>query len=160
MVDLRVLSTEDWPLWERARVAALTEAPHAFKARLSDWDNGGREQWRARLSLPGACNVVAMRGESPAGLVRGLPGDGGTGELRSLWVAPGARGQGVGDRLVETVAAWALRSGRTTLKLAVIPGNLAAVALYERHGFVTTGEPGDPLPGGAAREQVMARNLR
>ncbi|CAI4154572.1 hypothetical protein CCOS2040_04625 [Streptomyces albidoflavus] len=37
MVELRVLaSDDDWPVWQQARPAALSEAPHAFKARLAD----------------------------------------------------------------------------------------------------------------------------
>ncbi|WP_026047804.1 MULTISPECIES: GNAT family N-acetyltransferase [Streptomyces] len=160
MVSLRIMTPDDWPLWQEIRVAALTDAPHAFRARLADWPRGGREEWRARLAIPGSRNLVALREGRPVGMVRGVPGDGGTSELRSLWVSPEARGGGVGDRLVEAVTAWALRSGSTALRLAVIPGNESAAALYRRHGFVATGEHGDVLPDGVTREQVMVRRLR
>lgn len=93
-------------------------------------------------------------------MVRGIPVDSETSELRSLWVSPEARGDGVGDRLIEAVTTWALRSGSTTLKLAVIPGNESAIALYRRNGFLVTGEQGDLLPDGVTREQVMAKRLR
>ncbi|MGE6746847.1 hypothetical protein [Streptomyces niveus] len=49
--------------------------------------------------------------------------------------------------------AWARRSGATALKLAVIPGNDPAVAVYARNGFVLTAD-------GVTREQVMAKTLR
>ncbi|WNF01856.1 GNAT family N-acetyltransferase [Streptomyces luomodiensis] len=160
MVKLQIITSDDWPLWQEIRVAALTEAPHAFRSRLADWHRGGQEQWRARLAIPGSYNVVALRGSLPVGMVRGIPGDGETSELRSLWVSPEARGDGVGDRLIEAVTTWALRSDSTTLKLAVIPGNEPAIALYQRHGFVATEEPGDLLPGGVTREQVLAKRLR
>lgn len=157
MVSLRTITSDDWTLWQEVRVAALTDAPHAFKARLADWHRGGQEQWRARLAIPGAYNVVALRGSTPVGMVRGVPGDGETSELRSLWVSPEARGGGVGDRLIEAVTAWA---GSTRLKLAVLPGNQSAIALYRRNGFVATDELGDLLPDGTAREQVMTKSLR
>ncbi|RMB80389.1 GNAT family N-acetyltransferase [Streptomyces shenzhenensis] len=161
MVSLQNITADDWLLWQEIRVAALTDAPYAFKARLADWHRGGKEQWRAHLAIPGAFNVVARQGgRLPVGMVRGIPADSETSELRSLWVSPEARGDGVGDRLIEAVTTWALRSGSTTLKLAVIPGNESAIALYRRNGFIVTEELGDLLPDGVTREQVMAKRLR
>ncbi|WP_329032952.1 GNAT family N-acetyltransferase [Streptomyces sp. NBC_01725] len=160
MVRLRILTTNDWPLWREARLAALTEAPHAFKSRLADWDRGGEERWRARLETPGTYNVVASLNGRTAGMASGVPGEGGVCELRSVWVGPGARGLGVGNRLIAAVETWARRSGATTLKLAVIPGNESAVALYRRNGFVLTDERGDLLPDGVTTERVMAKPLR
>ncbi|WP_329388153.1 hypothetical protein [Streptomyces sp. NBC_01716] len=72
MVRLQVLTPNDWPLWRDARLAALTEAPHAFKSRVGDWHRGGEARWRARLETPGAYNVLAslklavIPGNSPA----------------------------------------------------------------------------------------------
>lgn len=159
MVRLRVLTTSDWPLWREARLAALTEAPHAFKSRLGDWDRGGEELWRARLETPGTYNVVASLDERTVGMASGVPGDGGVCELRSVWVGPDARGLGVADRLIAAVETWARQSDATTLKLAVIPGNEPAVALYRRNGFVLTDERGALLSDGMTTEQVMAKPL-
>lgn len=47
-----------------------------------------------------------------------------------------------------------------TLRLPVMPDNGRAIALYGRHGFTDTGEPGDLLRDGTGREQVMAKVLR
>lgn len=107
MVRLRVLTASDWPLWREVRLAALGEAPHAFKSRLEDWDNGGQELWRARLLMPAAHNLVALLDGRPVGMAAGLPEGSGVCELRSVWVGPRARGRGVGDRLVAAVDAWA-----------------------------------------------------
>ncbi|MFD5921595.1 GNAT family N-acetyltransferase [Kitasatospora sp. NPDC058201] len=179
MADLRILTPADpadWPVWRDARLAALADAPHAFRVRSADWHHGGEARWRARFDRPDAVHVVAVRDDGrPVGLACGLPGpDGGdhgagtggdgaderVGELRSVWVGPAARGQGVGDRLIAAVEEWARRAGSTSLRLAVIPGNEAAVALYRRHGFAPTGAPGGLLPDGVTRELVMAKRLR
>ncbi|PZG73113.1 GNAT family N-acetyltransferase, partial [Streptomyces sp. NTH33] len=48
----------------------------------------------------------------------------------------------------------------TTLKLAVIPGNESAIALYQRNGFIIAEELGDLLADGVTRERVMAKALR
>jgi ribosomal protein S18 acetylase RimI-like enzyme len=52
-----------------------------------------------------------------------------------MWVAPEARGRGVGDALIAAVEQWARRSGAGTLLLSVAAGNAAAAALYRRNGF-------------------------
>lgn len=153
MVILRVLTPDDWPIWRAVRLAALTEAPQAFSVSLADWDRGGEEMWRARLALPGTHNVVAVLGDQPVGIARGVPGADGY-ELHSVWVSPEVRGQGVGDRLLAEIEDWATRSGAPALRLAVYPDNAAAVALYERHGYVVTDEPADH-PG----EVTMIKSL-
>ncbi|WP_413103852.1 GNAT family N-acetyltransferase [Streptomyces sp. Inha503] len=162
MVRLRVVTTDDWPLWRDVRRTALAEAPHAFKSRLADWHRGGEERWRARLEIPGAYHVVALLNGRAVGMAGGMPGDGDgrPPELRSVWVSPEARGHGVGGRLIGAVEAWALRAGATALRLAVIPDNAPAIALYERHGFAATREPGDLLSDGVTRELVMVKALR
>ncbi|MEE1800549.1 GNAT family N-acetyltransferase [Streptomyces sp. JV176] len=160
MVHLRVLTTGDWPLWREVRLAALGEAPRAFKSRLAEWHSGGEERWRARLAMPSAYNIVALLDGRTAGMATGLPGDSDTCELRSVWVSPRDRGRGVGDQLIAAVQAWARESGATALKLAVFPGNEAAIALYRRNGFVVTGELGCLLADGATRELVMVKRLR
>lgn len=166
MVTVRQLDAGEWPLWRAVRLAALAEAPEAFKARLADWDHGGEARWRARWEHSGGCHVVALRDGRAIGMACGLPaqgdtgGEGGVRELRSVWVGPEGRGRGVADRLLATVEEWARRSGGTRLRLAVLPGNAPALALYRRHGFVATDEPGELLSDGVTRERVLAKTLR
>lgn len=160
MVTLRVLTTDDWPLWRTLRLAALTDAPQAFKVRLADWDRGEEDRWRARLEIPGAYHVAALLDGHAVGMASGLPGDGDIRELRSVWVSSEVRGRGIGNRLITAVETWALRSGGAALKLAVLPGNEPAMALYQRNGFIATGEPGDVPPDGTVREHVMVKTLR
>ncbi|MBO1419402.1 GNAT family N-acetyltransferase [Streptomyces sp. FH025] len=160
MPTLRTLTADDWPLWRDLRLAALTDAPHAFKRGLADWHRGGEERWRARLHLPGALHVAALLDGLPVGLVGGVPGEADdVRELRSLWVGPRARGRGVADRLIEEVERWARATGGRTLRLAVLPGNEPALALYHRHGFVPLAEPGEPLDDGVTRELLLAKPL-
>ncbi|MEU6426766.1 GNAT family N-acetyltransferase [Microbispora sp. NPDC046973] len=163
MFELRVLSEDDWRIWRELRLVALAEAPHAFGSTLSEWQGVGdrEERWRARLAIPGSHNVIAMIDGRPVGMVSGVPTE--TADeamLISLWVSPSARGKGVADRLITEVERWAMldRAART-LRLAVMPDNRQAIALYERHGFKDTGEPGDLPRDGVGREQAMAKAL-
>jgi len=151
MVDVRVVGADEWPLWRDVRLAALTRSPEAFRSRLADWAHGGERQWRERLTLPGAHNLVAERDGAPVGLARGVPAGDGVVELHSVWVHPDARGCGVGARLVEAVETWARGRGARTLRLGVLADNDGAVALYRRLGFAATEDDG--------REIVMAKRL-
>ena len=64
----------------------------------------------------------------------------GTAALTSLWVEPGSRGHGIGDRLVIAMVEWARAAGFRQVLLWVTGGNLKAEALYSRNGFSRTGE--------------------
>ena len=56
-----------------------------------------------------------------------------------LMVAASHRRRGIGTALLEAAVEWARRSGVTKLELHVFPWNTAAIALYEKFGFVREG---------------------
>ena len=148
MITRQVLSADDWPVWRDLRRAALAESPAAFGSLLADWTGPGdtEQRWRERLdSVP--FNLVLLVDGRPAGMVSATaPDDDGAVELISLWVAPTARGRGVGDAAIDAVVGWAAEHHPDApVVLAVKAGNAAAIHLYERHGFVDEGiSPDDP----------------
>ncbi len=156
--ELHELGPDDWRAWRSIRLAALAESPGAFTTALADWQGAGdaEHRWRDRLaSVP--FNAVARRGGRDIGMVSALPhADQGTVELVSLWVAPEARGSGVGDALVGAVADWAARGGARSLVLRVMEDNHAAQRLYRRHGLRRTDQGGDAGPD---RQIEMGRPL-
>lgn len=144
------------------RLAALGEAPYAFGSRLADWEGDGdvEGRWRSRLGIPESHNVVAMLDDQAAGMASGVPTSHvGVVELISMWVAPGARGLGIGDALVGEIERWAQSIGARVLRLCVAEDNTKAASLYQRHQFHYTGELGDLMPDGIHREQVMEKVL-
>lgn len=160
MIVLRVLTSDDWPTWRGLRLQALADAPSAFGSALADWQGDGdtEDRWRSRLELPASHNLVALLDGEPVGMASGVPTGEAASELISMWVAPPARGRGVGDALVLGVEAWARARGADTLELAVFEGNDAAAALYERHGFADTGRR-QVGPDGVRQERVLAKAL-
>lgn len=60
-------------------------------------------------------------------------------ELQSLAVEPAARRSGIGSALLECLLEWSREHGYRALHLEVRAGNLPAIALYRRFGFVQTG---------------------
>jgi ribosomal protein S18 acetylase RimI-like enzyme len=163
VIEIKVLRPDDWELWRELRQAALEEAPYAFGATLADWQgDGDREQrWRLRLEIPGSLNLIAYLDGVPVGMGSGIPAEGDSEgvEVISFWVSPAARGRGVGDRLLGEIESWAAGQGARTMRLSVMPGNAAALALYARQGLRETGEKGDPTPDGTGFEVVMAKTL-
>ncbi|MFI6172532.1 GNAT family N-acetyltransferase [Nocardia sp. NPDC051052] len=142
MIGVRVVGSDDWQVWRELRLAALADAPEAFASQLADWQGDGdqEERWRGRLSIPGSCNVIAVLDGRPVGMVSGFPGArDGVAELGTLWVSRVARGQGIGDRLVQAVERWAMQAGIGMLLLTVSPDNERAIALYRRNGFDDAG---------------------
>ena len=130
--------------WQRARsirLRALQDTPDAFGATYERDVAITEERWRSRLGSEESATFVALVDGKDVGLVAGAAYDSDAG-LYSMWVAPEARGQGVGDALVEAVIAWARQRGHAKLYLDVGDENRAAIALYSRHGFEPTGHTG------------------
>lgn len=148
MIDVLVLTPDDWQLWRKLRLAALAEAPEAFGSTLADWSGLGdtEQRWRARLAnVP--LNLALTMGGEPVGMVSATaPGFDEEVELISLWVAPAGRGRGVGDEALRQVAAWAHdQHPGHDLVLSVRTDNRPARALYDRHDFIDAGpSPDDP----------------
>ncbi|MBO0767218.1 MAG: GNAT family N-acetyltransferase [Solirubrobacterales bacterium] len=150
MIEAQVLGPDEWRVWRHLRLEALEEAEGAFRATLAQWIGPGdtEERWRARLSdVP--LNIVLRSDGAPVGMVGARVRKDDTVELISMWVAPFARGRGVGDAAVRAVVCWA---GPREVVLHVKPDNEPAIALYERHGFVDAGQSPE-----AADERLMRR---
>jgi ribosomal protein S18 acetylase RimI-like enzyme len=143
MIEVQVLGPDDWQLWRKLRLEALTESASAFSSTLAQWTGPGdtEERWRARLSTV-PMNVVLRLRDAPAGMVSASVRADGTVELISMWVTPSARGCGVGDAAVRAVAKWA---DRREVVLSVKADNEPAIGLYQRHGFIDAGRSPDDV---------------
>ena len=78
----------------------------------------------ARLDgKPIGCGALKFHGDAPA-------------ELKRMWVAPRARGLGVGRRLLEELERHARDAGVTIVRLETNHALTEAIALYRRSGYV------------------------
>lgn len=106
--------------------------------------------------------LIAWRGEEALGIVALKavePDESGTCEIKRLWVAPAARGLGLGRALAEAAIQAAEGAGCGRLVLETAPQTMArAVALCRILGF----DESAPYPGATGAEGIacMARALR
>ncbi|SDE11349.1 L-amino acid N-acyltransferase YncA [Paracoccus isoporae] len=144
------------------RLDALRRAPEAFGSSFSDWEERPLEDFAARLA---GCEMWAA-GPAPgsplavASWENGIsPAEPDLGWVMSVYVAPQARGQGLGDAIFARMIGNATAAGMTRMGLHVGQNNLAAQRLYARAGFVATGGP-PMLNGRGIWEIEMRRMLR
>lgn len=141
MVAVEPIGAAQWARARTTRLRALRDTPDAFSSTAAQESTLPEHDWRARLERTDAVTLLAVVGGVDVGMVVGAPhheqpADAG---LYAMWVAPEARGQGVGDALITAVADWARTAGYPRLRLDVADANARAVRLYERMGFAPTG---------------------
>ena len=136
---IRQLNTAEVERFRAIRMRGLRDAPAAFGTTFGEACQWSLERWSALFSSLVA--FVAVAEDRDVGLVRCAPDleVGGAARLGSLWVAPEARGRGVGSALVEAVVRWARAEGFNEILLDVADDNHAAGALYDSLGFAPTG---------------------
>lgn len=116
--------------------AGIATGSATFQAEVPTW-----EEFDAG-HLPGH-RLVALDGDDVLGWVAVSPVSGrcvyaGVVE-HSLYVAPGARGRGVGRTLLDAVLASARDGGIWTVQAGVFPQNTASLALHAAAGFRVVG---------------------
>ena len=152
---IRRLDPGEWREYRALRLRALRDAPAAFASTHAGEAARDDDYWRERASRDGSAIFVADDfGAMAIGYVAGE----GRVELISLWVAPEARGRGLGTALCERVVEWAEDAGAEEVTLWVNEANAAALGLYERAGFAATGarKPLPSTPGAVEIELALA----
>jgi GNAT superfamily N-acetyltransferase len=160
MILVREITAGDWELMRGVRLAALSEAPYAFGSTYAREVAFTEEMWRGRVNERSVTFFAHedSADSAPAGLA-GVYVEDGDPDLVSMWVRPSARGLGVGKVLVEAAASWAKQNDFGALFLWVTESNAPARRLYERCGFLPTGER-QPLPSDPALQEIrMSRTL-
>lgn len=149
-VTIEVVTPDDWLLWRSLRRRALSHDADAFGSTLEAEAAYDEATWRARVGR--GRMVVAYLEEQPVGMAGTMEPEPGVHQVVSMWVAPEARGQGVGSLVLDDVVAAAKAVG-ARVRLQVAEGNPAR-RLYERAGFVDTGSR-EPIRAGSASLKVL-----
>ena len=84
---------------------------------------------------PSGTFLLALSGQTPVGCVSLRPLTTVLAEVKRLWIAPAARGQGLARRLMQTVEDHARSLGHTALTLDTNEHLPEAIALYSNTGW-------------------------
>ena len=146
MIAVRAFEPEEWALLKRTRLAALSDAPHAFSSTLAKEEVLPDEHWAALAGetgrFAGNRSFLAARGDAVVAMAGCFPETPVRFRLVAMWVCPQARGEKVGASLLGAVETWARARGGTELMAAVFNSNRPAITFYRKHGF----EPVVPDP--------------
>ena len=162
-MEIRRLTATDAAAFQALRLRALRENPEAFGSTYADEVNRPVDAVAARLGADPTESVVLAAARAPGAPLAGVVGcyrEGGrkrrhVGVVWGMFVAPEARGRGLGRALLVALVAEARAwPGLEQLTLTVVPENAAARALYVRHGFRSVG-----LAARALRDEVRYYDL-
>ncbi|HET8663272.1 MAG TPA: N-acetyltransferase [Nocardioides sp.] len=150
MAELRLLAPDDWEDFREIRMKALADSPDAFGSTLEREQGFTEADWRRRLTGP----VYVIDEPRPVS-VGGIFDNAGSPHVWGMWTDPAHRGRGHARRILD-----ALIPPGTRAQLDVNVSNGAARAVYERYGFVGTGQLEPLRPGSDQRIELMVLTRR
>jgi GNAT superfamily N-acetyltransferase len=145
MTNVERLGENDWVAFREIRLRSLLDSPDAFGSTYGEESSQVEHAWRdwtAGRWRGGDAGVFAVRGaDAFIGIATGAEyeAEPGVAYVYAMWVAPDARGAGVGRALLEAVAGWARGRGCERLVLRVTETNEGARRFYAVCGFAETG---------------------
>lgn len=145
-MSIRRVTPADGVLLRDVRLRALRTDPLSFGSsyeREAAYPDERWDEWVAEdAEGEEAVTFFAMQGPEAVGLV-GAYRDGeepGVYHVIAMWVAPEARGQGLGRALLEEVEGWIASCGGREVQLSVTERAEAAAHLYARAGYDLDGK--------------------
>jgi GNAT superfamily N-acetyltransferase len=165
MARIRLIGDEDWTAFREIRLRSLLDSPDAFGSTYAEESSATEGAWRdwatGRWQSGTAAVFLAEDDGRAVGTATGTAYDATPGEAHvyAMWVAPDARGAGVGRALLDAVARWARDRGCGRLALTVTETNAPARAFYDACGFVEMGDRAPLREGSALEFLTMRRKL-
>lgn len=114
-----------------------TSTPQPWNPDLDDIPRHFAAFWVAEIDeeVVGMAGLVPIDDDVPTSVIAGFVTRQDGIRLTRMRVAPEWQRHGIGSRLVETILAWAREWGSIHVVLETTTEQVAAIALYRRHGF-------------------------
>ena len=159
-VEIRRIRSDEAVAHREIRLRALADAPLAFGTTHAQASARPPEWWQSRTKEIATSERSALFVADGRDGLLGLLGveleEPGRAEFISMWVAPEARGTGLGQQLMNAASVWASERGIAAFELWVTEGNEHAIALYQAYGFVFSGET-RPHPSQPQLREIQMR---
>ena len=135
-IEIRSMEADDWPAVSQIYGDGIATGNATFETTVpgwETWDRGHSDDCRLVAVTDG--KVVGWAALSPVSsryVYRGVA------EV-SVYIAPSARGVGVGTALLGALTVASEEAGYWMLQTSIFPENEVSVALHEKHGFRIVG---------------------
>lgn len=161
---VRPLRPDEWETWRDLRLRALAESPDAFRQTLEGEAALPEDLWkelahRSAEHPDGETWVAELDGAPVGQAFSRVKEDRSTLGIGAMWVAPEARGRGVGRALLDAAEAWGKARGCTNVSLSVTEGNSSAERLYRAAGYEPTGSTESLRDGSPLQCVELAKGL-
>jgi ribosomal protein S18 acetylase RimI-like enzyme len=161
-MEIRRVRPEEWEAHRAIRLRALESDPDAFGATLAEALAEDDAAWQRRVERPSGMAFVAVADDGRfVGMANGGPAMDHPefAGVYGMWVAPEARGQGIGGALLDAVEGWAREAGYDHIGLGVTTTNEPAIRLYAGHGYRDLGQQVPLRPGSDLLIRLMGKAL-
>lgn len=161
MARVERIEEVDWAAFRDVRLRSLLESPDAFGSTYGaessqpehawrDWTAG---RWRGGVAavFVGRNDDDQVVGTATGAVYEGEPR---LAHVYAMWVAPDARGDGLGRALLVAVEGWGRARGCDRVVLSVTESNTVARRFYEVCGFRETGDR-EPLREGSEQDVLI-----
>ena len=145
-MSIRQLKHNEVNLHRTLRLQALQDSPNSFAESFTEVKDRPMTYWETLTQSVTEANRHVMflwcDDQDVHGCVYGLldrTRDDGV-RVGGMWVNSAQRKRGIGTALLQAVVLWGDTQHRTHFGLWVLTHQTAAIALYQRFGFVETGE--------------------
>ena len=158
---IRRVRPDEWQALRELRLRGLQTDPDAFGGTLAESLTKPDSEWQARAASTETVTFVAVTDAGFVGMgsVGPAPERPGIAAVYGMWVAPEARGQGVGGSLMDALEGWAREAGYGDIGLGVTMTNGPAIRLYTAKGYADIGERFPLRDGSPLIVQIMAKPL-
>lgn len=135
-IIIEPMTSEAWTDVAHIYEAGIATRNATFQTVVPDWDSWDKTHRKD-------CRIIAKIETKTAGWaalsnVSDRCVYSGVAEV-SIYVDPGCRGRGVGDKLMNALIKESECNGIWTLQAGVFPENIASIKLHHKHGFKTVG---------------------
>lgn len=143
---VRRIEASEGPVVKAVRLRSLATDPSSFASTYAREAAFAEDEWTAWAASDASgdemTTLLALRSGEPVGLVAAYRDDlqASLFHVIALWVAPEARGEGIGRRLLDEIEEWIAVCGGDCVQLAVADRAPAALHLYELAGYRPDGD--------------------